>query len=367
MSKKIALFGGSFDPIHTDHVNIIRTCYEKLNFDEVWLIPTYLNPFKTKQNSSIKDRLNMLDIIKNKFDYVKIYNYEIKNQKSTPTYQTVKHILKTNKNDSFSFIMGSDQLDRFEEWNNFNELIQIIDFKIFKRNENYNKTILNKYHLELFEFENNHLSSTDIRNLKHLDKQIKDINDYVNYNLMYLYERMETKMDLERYNHCLNVGKMAYELAIKWNVDPKKALIAGTLHDITKRWSKEKALSYLKTYLPQLINEPYPVWHSYTAYLHLLYDWLIDDQEILSAVFNHTVGSEKMTKLDIIVFCADKISIERNYENVEQLRELCFTDLMTGFKVLLKNQYDLAIKKHGKENIGSMLIKTVEHFLKYKK
>ncbi|QQY78591.1 nicotinate-nucleotide adenylyltransferase [Mycoplasma mycoides subsp. capri] len=367
MSKKIALFGGSFDPIHTDHVNIIKTCYEKLKFDEVWLIPAYLNPFKTKQNSSIVDRLNMLEIIKNKFSYIKIYDYEIKNKKTTPTYQTVKHILKTNPDDHFSFIMGSDQLDRFEEWNNFDELIKMIDFKVFKRNEDYNKQVLNKYNLELFEFENNYLSSTDIRNLKHLDKQIKEINDYVNYNLMYLYERLETKMDQKRYIHCLNVGKMAYDLAIKWNVDPKKALIAGTLHDITKRWSKEQSLNYLKTYLPQLINEPYPVWHSYTAYLHLLYDWLIDDKEILSAVFNHTVGSENMSLLDIIVFCADKISIERDYLGVDKLRELCFSDLMLGFKTLLKNQYDLAIKKHGKDNIGSMLIKTVNYYLKDKK
>ncbi|SYV95965.1 putative nicotinate-nucleotide adenylyltransferase, partial [Mycoplasma putrefaciens] len=36
MKKKIALFGGSFDPFHTDHLNIAKSCYQNLGFDEVW-------------------------------------------------------------------------------------------------------------------------------------------------------------------------------------------------------------------------------------------------------------------------------------------------------------------------------------------
>jgi nicotinate-nucleotide adenylyltransferase len=52
-----------------------------------------------------------------------------------------------------------------------------------------------KYQLEVFDFENNYLSSTKIRNLESLDLQIKPVNDYINNNLMYLYERLETKMD----------------------------------------------------------------------------------------------------------------------------------------------------------------------------
>ncbi|AGJ90799.1 nicotinate-nucleotide adenylyltransferase [Mycoplasma putrefaciens] len=363
MKKKIALFGGSFDPFHTDHLNIAKSCYQNLGFDEVWLIPTFLNPFKIKQNSTIHDRLQMLEIIKNKYHFIKVSEFEIKQNRSVPTYETVLHFINNFSDYQFCFIMGSDQLDKFEEWNNFEQLIKVIEFKIFKRDQNYNKKILQKYNLELFEFDNNHLRSTDIRNLKNLDKQIPEINDYVNNNLLYLYERLESQMDHKRYIHCINVGQMASKLAKKWGLDSKKALVAGTLHDITKRWDQKKTQNYLQKYLPELLNEPEPVWHSYTGYLHLKYDWLINDQEILSAVFNHTVGSENMTILDIVVFCADKISSERTYDNVEQFRELCFTDLMKGFKLLLKNQYQLAVSKHGRNNIGSNLIKTVNHFL----
>ncbi|KNG79277.1 nicotinate-nucleotide adenylyltransferase [Mycoplasma sp. HU2014] len=363
MKKKIALFGGSFDPIHTDHVNIAKACYQKLGFDQVWLIPTFLNPFKSKQNSSVEHRMAMLEIIKNKYDFIFINDYEIKANRSVQTYETVSYMIEKYPEYEFCFIMGSDQLDRFEEWNNFDELIKLIKFKVFKRSDNYNKQIALKYDLEMFDFKNNNLSSTDIRNLINLDKQIPEINNYTNLNLLYMHERLEKHMDEKRYVHCKNVGQMSYELAKKWNVDAQKALVAGTLHDITKRWDKEKQEQYLNKYLPELLNEPFPVWHSYTGYLHLKYDWLIKDEEILNAVFNHTVGSKNMSMLDMIVFCADKISVERDYEGVEELRKLCFEDLEKGFKTLLENQYKVAIKKHGINSIGLKLIETVKHYL----
>ncbi|ATZ18713.1 nicotinic acid mononucleotide adenylyltransferase [Williamsoniiplasma somnilux] len=362
--KRVALFGGSFDPVHTDHVNIALACHEKLNFEEVWMIPAYLNPFKKKEHSPIVDRLAMLRIIEKKHHFIRINQYEIQNNRPTYTYETVAYLVENYHDFEFAFIMGSDQLDTFEKWNNFDKLINLVPFKVFLRSEKYNKDVVAKYNLEVFEFNNNFLSSTDIRDLKHLDKQIPQINDYVNYNLLYLSERMEKHMDHERFVHCLNVGQMAKKLAIKHGVDENKALVAGTLHDITKRWDKQKAEWYLKKYTPGLINEPLPVWHSFTGSLHLEKDWLIKDQEILQAVFNHTVGSPDMTPLDMIVFCADKISAERNYSEVEKLREICFEDLIKGFKLLVKNQYDVAIERHGKNSIGSMLQHTYDYWVK---
>ncbi|WP_027063316.1 nicotinate-nucleotide adenylyltransferase [Mesoplasma seiffertii] len=361
--KRIALFGGSFDPIHTDHVNIAKACHEQLGFEEVWLIPAYLNPFKKKQNSITKDRLSMLKIVEAQNSFIRINEYEIRNQRATPTFETVSYILEHYPEIDFAFIMGSDQLDSFEKWNEFDKLIKLVPFKVFKRQPEINQEIVEKYNLEVFEFNNNFLSSTKIRNLIDLDKQIPEINDYINYNLLYLHERLESQMDQERYLHCLNVGAMAKELAVIWGEDDQKAFIAGTLHDVTKRWDDQKAQWYLKHYMPGLLAEPKPVWHSFTGYLHLQKDWLIKDTEILQAVFNHTVGSPDMTRLDMIVFCADKISVERNYPRVDYYRNLCFKDLTQGFKELLQMQYDRSVADHGIDNIGKMLINTVKYWI----
>ncbi|ALD66613.1 nicotinic acid mononucleotide adenylyltransferase [Spiroplasma cantharicola] len=353
--KRIALFGGSFDPVHSDHINIIKSCKENLNFDEVWIMPAYVNPFKTLSTSSVTQRLDMLKIAVKDLDYVKVKTYEISKQTSSFTYDTVKYYKTKYPEISFSFVMGSDQLDNFEKWDHFNQLIKEIDFKVFLRKKDFNQKIVDKYNLQTFEFENNFLSSTKIRNLVDLNLQIKEVNDYVNNNLMYLYERVENKMDEKRYFHSLNVGQMAMELARLNNYDLNKALIAGTLHDIAKRWSEPQMKEYLKKYNKELLKEPKPTWHSFVGAFHLKHDWLFSDKEIIQAVYNHTVGSKDMSILDMIVFCADKISSERDYDGVERLRALVKSDLLTGFKELLKNQYEIAVKKHSKTTIGKGL------------
>ncbi|AHI53956.1 nicotinic acid mononucleotide adenylyltransferase [Spiroplasma sabaudiense Ar-1343] len=361
--RKIALFGGSFDPVHTDHVNIAKSCFENLGFEEVWMIPTYLNPFKTKVNSSVAERLEMLDIVCKKFDFIKINKYEIEKQCRSYTFETIAAIKEEYPNYDFSFIMGSDQLDEFESWDHFDKLIKLINFKVFLRSSSYNKTIVKKYNLEVFSFSNNFLSSTKIRNLQDLVLQDNEINNYINNNLLYLEERVASKMSPKRFQHSLNVGELAKTLAEKNNLDVQKAWVAGTLHDVTKCWTKAEHRNYLQKWGPQLLTEPEPVWHSFTGSLHLEHDWLIKDQAILQAVFNHTVASPEMTPMDMVIFCADKVSKERNYPGVEQLREVVQKDLVAGFKSILKQQYLVAVKKHGIENIGTSLTKSYQHWV----
>ncbi|WP_342259015.1 nicotinate-nucleotide adenylyltransferase [Spiroplasma endosymbiont of Dioctria linearis] len=365
--KRIALFGGSFDPVHSDHINIIKSCKKNLNFDEVWIMPAYVNPFKKLSTSSVTQRLEMLKIATQNLNYVKIKTYEISKHTSSFTYDTVKYYKAKFPKMKFSFVMGSDQLDDFEKWDNFKQLIEEIDFKVFLRTKDFNQIIVEKYNLETFEFENNYLSSTKIRNLVDLNLQIKEVNDYVNNNLMYLYERVESKMDEKRYFHSLNVGQMAMELARLNNYDLNKALIAGTLHDIAKRWSNDEMKVSLLKYNKALLEEPEPTWHSFVGAYHLKYDWLFKDEEIIQAVYNHTVGSKDMTMLDMIVFCADKISSERDYPGVDNLRALVKSDLLTGFKQLLKNQYEVAIKKHSKDSIGRNLIEAYNFWVRENK
>ncbi|WP_338969138.1 nicotinate-nucleotide adenylyltransferase [Spiroplasma endosymbiont of Labia minor] len=366
--KRIAIFGGSFDPVHTDHINIAIACHDKLNFDEVWMTPSWVNPFKQiNVSSSVKDRLTMLQIATKNISFIKINEYEVHNQNVSFTYETVKYMIANFPNYDFEFIMGSDQLDNFELWNNFEDLIKIIKFNVFQRTEIYNEKIVKKYNLKVFTFNNNNISSTDIRNLRKINLQIPEINDYINNNLLYIEERVKSKMDNDRFIHCLNVGQYAKRLAIINGVDPNKAFIAGTLHDIAKRWEKSLAELYLKKYLPVILKEPEQIWHSYVGYLHLQKDWLINDQEILLAVLKHTVAAAEMSTLDMIVFVADKISYERNYPGVNELRTIANENLEKSFKMILKAQYDNAIKKHGENKIGALIKESYNFWIGEKK
>ena len=61
--KKIGLYGGTFDPIHFGHINLAIELMEKRKLDEVWFIPTQVNPYKTHlKTTSFEHRVKMLDL-----------------------------------------------------------------------------------------------------------------------------------------------------------------------------------------------------------------------------------------------------------------------------------------------------------------
>lgn len=352
---KIALFGGSFDPFHTDHLEIIKTAKKNLKLDKIWIIPTNQNPFKSPQLTENNHRINMIKLAVKDLKYVSINEIELNNEKSSTTIETVEKLILQYPNIDFVFLIGADQLDQLHLWNRIDELVKIIQFYVLQRTGKIKLEKLEQYHLKLVPFNSLGLSSTQVRKGEALNLQITSINDYINSNLLYLYERLEAKMTYDRYVHNINVGQMAKTLAQLHNVDQHQALIAGTFHDVTKRWNIELQREYLKKYAPEYLNEPMPTWHAYTGYLHLKHDLLFTDEAILQAVKKHTVASENMSKLEMIVFVADKISIERNYNEINVFRELAEKDIEKCFIKMLKFQYEKVIKQNGEDSIGTLL------------
>ena len=56
---KIALFGGSFNPVHKEHVNIVKAAVEAYGLDRVIIIPTFITPDKAARAVSPSARLEM--------------------------------------------------------------------------------------------------------------------------------------------------------------------------------------------------------------------------------------------------------------------------------------------------------------------
>ena len=360
---KIALFGGSFDPFHTDHLAMIKLVKTKTDIDEVWIIPTNQNPFKIRKLSPANDRLAMIKLAISKLSYVRINLIELENTKPSTTYDTVLKLQQQFPMHQFYFMIGSDQLQTLGKWNNIAELIKMQTFIIFQRDDQIKQSVLQQYQALLIPFTNNlHLSSTLLREGKKVNLQLPAIRNYINNNLLYLPERLAKNMDAERYKHCLNVGKKAQELALRHGFDSHKALIAGTYHDITKQWAKEKQEVYLTKYLPSFLKEPIPTWHSYTGYCYLKYDLLFTDKEILSAIKWHTVGHRQMTPFEMIIFVADKISAERNYPGIESYRALAEQDLMKAFQALLTMQFERAVMQTGLALLGNKLKLTYQEW-----
>lgn len=356
--KKIGILGGTFDPIHNQHIKIANTAYKKLKLDQVWILPTKKNPLKNNISANTEQRIAMIKLTIKNISWLKLNKYELENKnKISYTIDTIKHFKKNYPNIEFYFIIGSDNLSTLNKWKEIDKLSNLVKIIVVNR-PNYRKSIklMEKYHCEnLIVRPSSDISSSKIRDGEIINLLNPKVNDYINENLIYVNERLKFHLDEERYQHSINVGQTAKMLATKHHVEPSKALIAGTFHDIAKQWSKEKLTNYLSKYYPDGLKAPFNLYHAYVGALYLKNHWKYQNQDIISAIFKHTSGAIKMSKLDLVVLLADKIAPERDYPGVKDLRKLAFKDLNLAFskylELLKNNLLDKKVKLNQEFNL----------------
>lgn len=137
-------------------------------------------------------------------------------------------------------------------------------------------------------------------------------------------EIVHSHLSERRFQHCLNVAKAAVELAAKNGADIEKARLAGILHDIMKETPPGEQLKILQSsgiMLTDVERSAPKLWHAISGFAYLRDVLGVKDADILDAVRYHTTGRAHMSVLEKIVFVADFISDERDYEGVGELRK----------------------------------------------
>lgn len=135
--RKVALYGGVFDPIHLGHIHLACELKEACDVDEVWLIPAYRSPHKQGASASPKDRMEMLQMAIEPFDDFKALPYEIERGGPSYSIETVnevkeKHIRELNDSECVLFL-GEDALCGLSKWHKIYELIETIPIYTGKR------------------------------------------------------------------------------------------------------------------------------------------------------------------------------------------------------------------------------------------
>lgn len=145
-SKTIAIFGGSFDPIHKGHIMVAKAIVKNKLADTVWFMPSYLTPGKEKQISKWEDRIKMLKLAVGDAKWAKISDFEIKEKCVSYTYLTIRKLKEKYPKQDFSLAMGSDSFKSFPTWENSDEIAQSVNIIVYPR-EGYqiSKSILKKY------------------------------------------------------------------------------------------------------------------------------------------------------------------------------------------------------------------------------
>lgn len=124
--SRTALFGGSFDPVHNGHVNLVREIAERNFLDRVIVMPTYISPFKQEKKAADGEyRLEMCRIAFSGIPYVTVSDYELSRQGVSYSVDTVEYFSDKYPDDELFFIMGSDMLLSFEKWHRYKDILKM--------------------------------------------------------------------------------------------------------------------------------------------------------------------------------------------------------------------------------------------------
>ncbi|MEA2111355.1 MAG: nicotinate (nicotinamide) nucleotide adenylyltransferase [Campylobacterota bacterium] len=132
--KSIALFGGSFDPPHLGHLEIVDEALKTLEIEKLIVLPAYLNPFKTRSVAPASLRFKWLQKIFKHHKNVDVSSFEIDHNQSIPSIQSVKHF-KSLEACRIFFIIGADNLKKLKQWHSYEELKLLVTFVIAHRDE----------------------------------------------------------------------------------------------------------------------------------------------------------------------------------------------------------------------------------------
>jgi nicotinate-nucleotide adenylyltransferase len=132
--ESVGILGGSFNPIHVGHLNSALTVREKLNLNQMILVPSATPPMKEFVGPTGVDRLALVDAaIKPYRPELESSDLEIKRGGVSYTVDTLKALGKTYRADKMYFIMGADAFQSLPRWKSVGELLKLANFVVTTR------------------------------------------------------------------------------------------------------------------------------------------------------------------------------------------------------------------------------------------
>ncbi|MDE7463522.1 MAG: nicotinate (nicotinamide) nucleotide adenylyltransferase, partial [Clostridiales bacterium] len=332
--QKIAIYGGSFDPPHYGHYDIVKNLEKK--FDRVIVVPSYISPFK--QASAADNAKIRLRLCKKVFasDKTEVCSREINKKGVSYSVETAAYLKKKNPDAALFWVIGSEELTKLGEWHEIDTLKKLVAFFVVPR-PNYpiddeKVKALKKRGIKIrtAKFDGLDVSSTLIKIDTAFGKPNKFVPDIVKkaadkcglfdpYS-KYVAALYKYKLKEKRLTHSYGVAVRGAELAKLYGYPVRDAVIACILHDIAK--SVDPA-DY--KYKVDTAGFPEPTVHGPIGAYLAKQEFDVSD-EICHAIRYHSTGDGEMSLLDEIVYLADKTEAGRSYNEVYYFRRLCAAD-----------------------------------------
>lgn len=133
MGKRIGIFGGTFDPVHTGHLIAAESACEALGLDRIYFIPAYDPPHKAGRVRNVEDRLQMLTLALADNPRFALDRREIEAKEVSYTLHTVQAILQEQPGSTIYMVIGEDSLVYLKTWYHWEELLDLVQLVVVRR------------------------------------------------------------------------------------------------------------------------------------------------------------------------------------------------------------------------------------------
>jgi len=373
--RKIGLYGGTFDPPHLGHTEMLLQAKKQLDLDMVIVLPCG-DPVHKSGVTNKRQRYDMCKLAFSGVDGIFVSDYEVEKPQKSYSLYTLRHFAEIYADSELYFIIGSDSLEDFSKWYKPEEIAQLCILTIAPRaNHKFNKAkdfAEKNYgaHIVILKDEPLNISSTELRLLFKFGLDVNgyicdEVKEYIKKEGLYcelneICSKVKKYLDNSRYVHTFYTTLEGMKLAKMLGEDITKAFYACLLHDVAKNMSPAE---WSKYGFENNDNLPPPVIHAFLGALVAQQDFGITDNDIINAIRYHTTGRPEMSNLEKIVYVADMIEITRG-SNLDEARKKVYANFDEGFLLCLKSSYNYATRRVGAENVHHLTKESIKYYRK---
>ncbi len=371
---KLGMYGGTFNPPHLGHLCAAVAAARYLELDELLLIPAGIPPHKqlsdgapdgvhraamcayTAEQASLESGIP-----------VRLSRMELERTGKSYTSDTLLALREQYPDAELWLLMGTDMFLTFQNWHEPETILSCAGLCAFGRSEKDTEELFDVQRRCLSErFPGARIATMVLPNLVEISStQLREalpeggggkylapqVYGYI------LRERLYgTKLDLKRLTldelrpvalsylkakrvrHVLGVEEEAVRLAERYGADVEKARVAALLHDCTKKLEMDDQLALCERYnveLDETERGEIKLLHAKTG-AAIAREVFGADEEICGAICWHTTGRANMTTLEKVIYLADYIEPNRDFDGVEALRAAVYENLDRGLALGLR-------------------------------
>lgn len=382
---KIGVYGGTFNPPHLGHLAAARAAMEALELDKLLLIPAAVPPHKDlpQETPGLEHRLAMVEKMADAMRLprvVEVSKLEAERYGKSYTSDTLEAIHEQYPEAQLWLLMGTDMFLTLHQWHDPGAILKLAGICAFGRREEDGEAVFapqrafleQQYGAKVVTMTLPDLvdiSSTQLRELLARGEGAEylhpSIYGYILRNRLYGTHADLKHLDIpelracsysmvkeKRVKHIRGTEEEAVRLAKRWGADETMARRAGILHDCTKYLELEEQLELCRKYgveLDELEQKAVKLLHSKTGAC-IARDVFGEPDEVFWAIFWHTTAKADMTTLEKILYVADYMEPNRDFDGVERLRELAYRDLdkalLLGVETTIQEMEDRELPVH---------------------